>query len=192
MMCGHSRYTLMILSAKEQIQLTCGNYETSIAAGAGGRLTSLSWTWAGLAHDLIVPLRPEAFDEHDWPKAAAFPMVPSSNRLPEANFLYQSRPRNVAVVSGGNFALHGFAHRRPWNVVVTDSHARIEYTHHAGDECCRSPTLWNAWCGKCAGSRRLDLSRGGCCPSSRPRLGVRLCRSPAREAFLGANATGTR
>lgn len=107
----------MRLSAKDVIALRAGSYTATVAPAAGGRLASLAWRCARRTVPLLVAWDGADFDAHDWPKAGAFPMLPFANRLPPEGLAFRRgliRPQP----GPGGFALHGFAHRRPWEVVA--------------------------------------------------------------------------
>jgi aldose 1-epimerase len=124
------------MTAVAKIHLASGPYQASLAPAAGGRLASLTWTGgADQPVHLVVPQMQDSFEPHHWPKAGAFPMVPFANRLPAAGFFFRSRWVGLQPAPGSRFALHGMAHRRPWQVLdVARASTTLMYRHPQGDE----------------------------------------------------------
>ena len=106
----------MQLFPESWLTLRSGPYTARLAPAAGGRLAALECVVAGRNVPLIVPCGSEPFDEHHWPKAGAFPMLPFANRLPEDGFRFGGRTIRPDAGPDG-FAVHGFAHRRPWTLL---------------------------------------------------------------------------
>ena len=62
-------------------------------------------------------------------------MLPFSNRLANAKFDWAGREIRLHHAPGTDYALHGFGHRKPWQVVYSSaSEASLQYRHSAGDE----------------------------------------------------------
>lgn len=118
----------------DPLALRCGPYTAVVVPAAGGRVASLTWDDGVDPVPLLVEWSGSEFDEHQWPKAGAFPMLPFANRLPPDGFLFAgARHRPQPGPSG--FALHGMAHRRPWQVrEMSSRHAQLEQVHEAGEE----------------------------------------------------------
>lgn len=124
----------MRLSRGERIALQCGPYTAEIAPAAGGRVASLVWREGGVRCPLLVELQDDDFDEYQWPKAGAFPMLPFANRLPREGFRFAGEGYRPQPCPSG-FALHGIAHRRAWQVVDASSQrARLRLVHDPGGE----------------------------------------------------------
>ncbi|MBT9552541.1 MAG: hypothetical protein IV088_16945 [Hydrogenophaga sp.] len=121
------------LCGDPSIKLRAGAYTATVVLAAGGRIANLDWSQAGARHPLLLAWDGSSFDEHDWPKAGAFPMLPFANRLPPGGFDWRGQP--VRPQPGPNgFALHGIAHRKPWRVrEATDQRAHLELVHVRGD-----------------------------------------------------------
>jgi aldose 1-epimerase len=115
------------LGCEQPIELRSGAYSARIAPAAGGRLASLAWN----DRPLLVPWNGGDFDEHAWPKAGAFPMLPFSNRLPAAGFRFGDRVFRPEPGPTG-FALHGFAHRRKWDLVQASADRALLRCAHDG------------------------------------------------------------
>ncbi len=132
----------MRLSCEAQVELRAGDYTATVSPAAGGRITTLSWCAGHVRHPLLVDCHIDEFDEHDWPKAGAFPMIPFSNRL-DPQGLRLGNTIFTPQHGPAGFAIHGFAHRRPWT--LTDSSATravMQLTHDGADE--GWPWAWSA------------------------------------------------
>jgi aldose 1-epimerase len=83
--------------------------------------------------DCIVPWRSkEPFNAHDWPKAGAFVMLPFTNRLAPAPFMWCGKYIKLDNASPTQQGLHGFGHRRPWQLLQTTSSSAELHLGHAG------------------------------------------------------------
>ncbi|MDB5856508.1 MAG: aldose epimerase [Ramlibacter sp.] len=119
----------MRLSSQKRVRLAAGPYVAELVPAAGGRIASLVWQQAGTRRPLLVPWDGRAFDEHHWPKAGAFPMLPFANRLPKDGFSFGGRVVRPQPGPAG-FALHGLAHRRPWQLLDSSTrHAVLKWAH---------------------------------------------------------------
>jgi aldose 1-epimerase len=123
------------------VTLRSGPYTARLAPGAGGRLASLECSGTGGNVPLIVPCGSEPFEEHHWPKAGAFPMLPFANRLPAGGFRFGGRTIRPDAGPDG-FAVHGFAHRRPWTLVHGSPTRAVLSLTHPGDPAW--PWAWSA------------------------------------------------
>ena len=96
---------------------------------------SLTYTDANQALDCIVPWQGrDAFEAHDWPKAGAFVMLPFTNRLAPAQFNWQGQTITLHNSSPTGQGLHGFGHRRPWQLrQATPRSAELALMHPAQD-----------------------------------------------------------
>ena len=120
----------------EQITLGCGAYGARLCAGAGARLTALTWHDGERDRDLLVPCAADApFDPHDWPKGGAFPMAPFTNKLANGQFQWNGHTVVLPTPKDSPHALHGLAHRVPWTLShATRERAVLGYSHQAGSE----------------------------------------------------------
>lgn len=121
----------MRLDCGAQVELCAGSYHVTVAPGAGGRMTSLVWREAGVSHPLLVTCDVSAFDEDDWPKAGAFPMIPFANRLSSRGLRFGGRELGLRPGPGG-FAIHGFAHRRAWELTRRTAEVAVMRLVHDG------------------------------------------------------------
>ena len=97
--------------------IRCGALEATFQPEVGGRMISLRDDRYG---DLVIPLNVPSFAFEDWPKAGAFPLFPFHNRLRNASFRLNDREVRVRPnAPDGKDALHGPAHRQPWNVTAS-------------------------------------------------------------------------
>lgn len=114
--------------------LETADYSATIVPSAGGRVSKFTWRHADRSHDLLVPWNEDPFESHSWPKAGAFPMIPFTNRIPRTGFVF--RGRQYRPLAGPNgFSVHGFLHRRTWEVLtVTRECVEMRCTHHGNSE----------------------------------------------------------
>ena len=117
------------------VRIQAGLYAAEISPSAGGRLLTLTYTDANQSFDCIVPWQGhDAFEAHDWPKAGAFVMLPFTNRLAPAQFNWHDKTVTLHNGSPTGQGLHGFGHRRPWQLRQTTSHsAELALMHPASD-----------------------------------------------------------
>ena len=115
------------------VRIPAGHYVAEISPSAGGRLLSLTYTDGQPPIDCIVPWRSEEpFHPHDWPKAGAFVMLPFTNRLAPAQFMWFGKDITLDNASPTQQGLHGFGHRRPWQLMQTTSSSAELHMGHAG------------------------------------------------------------
>ena len=96
-------------------------------------MLSLIYTDGHLPVDCIVPWRSEeSFNAHDWPKAGAFVMLPFTNRLAPAQFMWSGQVITLDNDSPTQQGLHGFGHRRPWQLLQTTSSSAELHLRHSG------------------------------------------------------------
>lgn len=132
----------MQLSSPEVLTLSSGLYSAVVAPAAGGRVASLQWKRGELTQALLVDWDRSPFDEHAWPKAGSFPMIPFAVRLPRSGVCIEGRMVRPTPGPDG-IAMHGLAHRRPWAVVdATVNHAVLALQHCQGEEAW--PWDWSA------------------------------------------------
>jgi len=117
------------------VRIQAGHYVAEISPSAGGRLLSLTYTDGQPPIDCIVPWRSEeTFHAHDWPKAGAFVMLPFTNRLAPAQFMWFGKDIKLDNASPNQQGLHGFGHRRPWQLMqTTSSSAELLMVHVGAD-----------------------------------------------------------
>jgi aldose 1-epimerase len=123
------------LAVGPKVRLQAGRYVAEISPSAGGRLLSLTYTDGSPPINCIVPWRSEEpFHPHDWPKAGAFVMLPFTNRLAPAQFKWCGKDITLDNASPSQQGLHGFGHRRPWQLLqTTSSSAELLMKHASAD-----------------------------------------------------------
>ncbi len=123
------------LEVNPTVRIQAGSYTAEISPSAGGRLLSLTYTDANQALDCIVPWQGnDKFDAHDWPKAGAFVMLPFTNRLAPAQFNWYDQTITLHNGSPTGQGLHGFGHRRPWQLrLIRPESAELVLFHPAQD-----------------------------------------------------------
>lgn len=103
-----------------RITLTNGHLEAEIAPLLGARLCRLRALESNI--DLVVPLDSWNAPENGWPKAGAYPLIPYSNRIANAQLDFEGETYSLAPhpLDLPN-TLHGHAQRCVWAV-----HARSD------------------------------------------------------------------
>ena len=134
------------------IELRCAEYAATVAPEAGGRIASLVWSRGGTTCPLLVGWDGHSFEAHHWPKAGAFPMIPFANRLPPEGVVFDGR-RIEPEAGHGGFAMHGFAHRRPWDLLLASTRRVVMACVHDGSDP-RWPWAWTA-------TQEVRLDAGG-------------------------------
>lgn len=120
--------------APEPYALSAGRYRATVVPAAGGRLSALSCNTGENEVDLLVPMPQRGFAPHVWPKAGAFPMVPFANRMPAGRCRIANRELELPMGPGGG-PIHGFGHRRPWEVLRhTPSEIGMALQHDGASE----------------------------------------------------------
>lgn len=124
------------LEINPTVRIQAGSYTAEISPSAGGRLLSLIYKDAKQPLDCIVPWQgSDRFEAHDWPKAGAFVMLPFTNRLAPAEFNWQGQSVSLHNGSSTGQGLHGFGHRRCWQLHhVRPEFAELVLSHPTEDE----------------------------------------------------------
>lgn len=132
----------MLLRLEPKIELRHGDYVATVAPSAGARITSLECRRGGRSRRLLAEAAGADFEEHEWPKAGAFPMLPFANRLPARGFEFRDA-RVLPSAGPAGFAVHGVAHRRRWDVLESSRDCVLmRYTHPPGGD--NWPWTWSA------------------------------------------------
>ncbi|WCK03814.1 aldose 1-epimerase [Agrobacterium tumefaciens] len=98
----------------ETVAITCGQLSARICPAWGGRMTHLRHSEYG---DILVPTTEQEFEPFNWPRAGAYPLFPYHNRLYGGSFVHAgSRHDLLPHPALAPDAMHGPAHRRPWEV----------------------------------------------------------------------------
>jgi aldose 1-epimerase len=110
------------MSHPARITLTNGLLEAEIAPHLGARLCRLRTLDSNV--DLIVPLGVWDAPEHSWPKAGAYPLIPYSNRIADAQLefegeTYSLEPHPLDLPN----TLHGHAQRCQWHTHEQNDHS---------------------------------------------------------------------
>lgn len=117
--------------------LRAGGAEARILPALGGRVTALRLaSAAGAPVEVLVPCREDADPGSllHWPKGGLYPLAPYGGRIRDAALRFHGRthalqPHPAALPH----ALHGPAHRHPWQVTA-ETESTAEWTHvHAPD-----------------------------------------------------------
>jgi len=118
----------------ELVTLRSGDAAVQLAPAAGGAVTRYWSEGGGMTREWLRPTPAEAFAEGSPYRAAAFPLIPYSNRIREGRFSFRGR----SVVQPLNrpperHCIHGHGWQAGWRPVdVRPAEARLEYPHAAG------------------------------------------------------------
>lgn len=113
-----------LIRSGQELSLAHGNYRATLAPEAGGRVASLKWMGGSEPIDLLMPWDGRPFQEHAWPKAGAFPMLPYVIRTRREGFQFGGRTYHPVGGPDG-VPIHGPAHRNIWTVVECASDAAL-------------------------------------------------------------------
>ena len=120
--------------AMDLITLRAGDAAVELAPGAGGAVTRYWLARGAVTREWLRPTPARALRAGNPYRAAAFPLVPYSNRIRAGRFSFRGR----AVVEPLNrpperHAIHGHGWQAPWQAThVRPAAARLEYRHPAG------------------------------------------------------------
>ena len=113
------------------LTLTAGESSLVLMPEQGGTL--LGWTRS--ATRLLRHAAPEAVVLGDAREAAAFPLVPYSNRIANGRFTFAGIPHQLALNFGLHpNSIHGVGWQRPWQVTRTAADAATLALPHAPDQ----------------------------------------------------------
>lgn len=98
----------------QRIELANAFWRLQLLPHWGGRIARLQA--AGL--DLLTPIDSERFDPLDWPRAGAYPLIPYSNRLRDAQLYFEGVAHRLpAHPAALPHTLHGVSHTLAWQVL---------------------------------------------------------------------------
>jgi aldose 1-epimerase len=100
----------------------------------GGRLARLQYRAGDGAHDVLVPIGADPALPPSWPKGGAYPLIPYSNRIADAQVLHAGRTHALAPHPDAKpHTLHGHTQLRPWGVAARSESGLTLAIEHAGD-----------------------------------------------------------
>jgi aldose 1-epimerase len=123
------------MSVSSVILLSDGVLNVEIMPREGGRIAAFWSTVAGERMDWFVPgpdLANMASGSTAW---GSFPLVPFSNRIREARFIWESREYRIAATEkNAPHAIHGHGLAVPWDLDdVSTTHAVMSYSYNGDD-----------------------------------------------------------
>ena len=134
-MAAHRAYALTA-----QVELRAGAARATLLPAIGGAVGGWSW------HDIAVlrPMSDAAVTARDVHLAAAYPLVPYSNRIRDASLTAGSSRHALRRNFGDDpHAIHGIGWQRAWAVAYADKgHARLALSHDARDVAGDAATAW--------------------------------------------------
>jgi aldose 1-epimerase len=119
----------------ELITLRAGGAGLTLAPAVGGAVTRYWWERDGAAWEWLRPTAPSALRDGHAHRAAAFPLVPFSNRIRAGRFVFGGRAVSLPLNRTREpHAIHGHGWQGRWRVVgAGPREARLEYRHAPGD-----------------------------------------------------------
>jgi aldose 1-epimerase len=115
------------------LELRAGGARVALVPAIGGAIAA--FTLAGA--DAMRPMPAAAIDAGDVRQAAAYPLVPYSNRIRDARLTFAGQTHALARNFGDHpHAIHGVGWQRAWRVTRRDPHAAMLALRHLaqGDE----------------------------------------------------------
>lgn len=124
------------MSVTSEVILNNGQLRLQLLPAWGGRIGRLSVSLPkGKSREILRPIPGETeFDPLAWPKGGAYPLIPYSNRIENAQFSYAGQcyrlPSHPAATP---HTLHGISHTLPWQVLEQDDESATMRLDYAGD-----------------------------------------------------------
>jgi aldose 1-epimerase len=125
------------------LELRAGDARVALVPAIGGAIAA--FTLAGA--DAMRPMPAAAIDAGDVRQAAAYPLVPYSNRIRDARLTFAGQTHALARNFGDHpHAIHGVGWQRAWQVTRRDPHAAMIALRHLaqGDEARAWPWRFSA------------------------------------------------
>ncbi|SMF66231.1 MULTISPECIES: aldose 1-epimerase [unclassified Pseudomonas] len=98
----------------QPLVLSNATWSVGLLPAWGGRIAHLRAE--GL--DVLLPISAEHFDPLDWPRAGAYPLVPYSNRIRNAQLQFAGQAYTLPTHPAARpHTLHGVAHTLAWHVL---------------------------------------------------------------------------
>ena len=98
------------------ITVESSNLRLELLPSCGGRIGRLQALHGRKFVDILCPFSDQEFDPFDWPKCGAFPLIPYSNRIRNAEFAFQGSTYQLPPQPASPHTLHGVCHTLPWRV----------------------------------------------------------------------------
>lgn len=92
----------------------------AILPEAGASVVELSLRQADVWLPVLRPTPPTALESRNSSEMASFLLVPYSNRLRDARFVFEGREYRLHPNTADGHAIHGDVRKRPWRVVGTE------------------------------------------------------------------------
>ena len=100
----------------------------------GGRLSRLQYLAGETTHDVLVPIGADPALPPSWPKGGAYPLIPYSNRIADAQVLHAGKTHALAPHPDARpHTLHGHTQLRPWRVADSSAASLTLAIDHGGD-----------------------------------------------------------
>lgn len=100
----------------------------------GGRISRLQYLAGEAPRDVLVPIGADPALPPGWPKGGAYPLIPYSNRIADAQLLHAGKTHALAPHPDAKpHTLHGHTQLRPWHVAARSETGLTLAIDHAGD-----------------------------------------------------------
>jgi len=100
----------------------------------GGRISRLQYLGGDAPRDVLVPIGADPTLPPGWPKGGAYPLIPYSNRIADAQVLHAGKSYALAPHPDAKpHTLHGHTQLRPWQVAAYSETGLTLAIDHAGD-----------------------------------------------------------
>jgi len=118
----------------ERLEFGNGQLRAQALPELGGRLTRLQYLAGDDARDVLVPIGADPTLPPGWPKGGAYPLIPYSNRIADAQLLHAGKTHALVPHPDAKpHTLHGHTQLRPWRVAARSETGLTLAIDHVGD-----------------------------------------------------------
>lgn len=123
------------MSADGNLRLSDGNLHAEVWPANGGRIAGFYSLRGKERFDWMVPAPESTLGSGDAGSWGSFPLVPFSNRIRDARFVWEGTEHRIeATERGASNAIHGHGRSLAWMVEdATPRSTRMSYRYDAGD-----------------------------------------------------------
>lgn len=98
--------------------IRAGRLSATIAPEAGASLVAFEMQRGDKRVPLMRPTPPDAVTRRESGQMASFVMLPWSNRITNARFMFEGRDYSLRANTPQGFAIHGDGRQRPWRIIA--------------------------------------------------------------------------
>jgi aldose 1-epimerase len=103
------------------VTLENGALRLAVLPEAGASVVELSLRLAGAWTPVMRPTPPEAVESRNSSDMASFVLVPYSNRIRDARFVFEGREYALRPNTADGHTIHGDVRKRPWKVAAVEA-----------------------------------------------------------------------